>query len=518
MHGESPVAWSSLLWFLGWLAALALLAAVGLRLPLQLRVSRPWAVAYSAGVVLAAVAATVLANAALGGHDAHVDLTRERTFTPAPDAVAVVRSLDQDVSVTYFYHAADANGRRARALLEILGRESPRLRVRTVDPDRQPRLAETYGIRLYNAAVLEADGRRVQVMGTDESDIALGILRLTRKHVTTVCFMEGHGEYPYDSLEFHTHVETLQAHTHGDRGSAVVQMPGHGAGRLRRALETLGLEPRRITPAVLTRIPDDCAVVLAVNPRTTYLPAESELLAGYLARGGAALLLYDLGFVIEPGLGRLLARLGVRLPQELVIDPLDHYSTDQESVAVPVYEPHPITDRIALTFYPGVRPIVLLPPPAGITVTPIVQSSRESYTREVQPVEARQVVSEAAEPAPARAAGNGAPGRRALAVAVEGQWPARPGEEPGPFRVVVAGDADFASNSFFPYMSNSDLALSMMRWLLREERAPRMRAGVPVPQLLLLTGQQMRAIFLAVEVALPLAVVLVGAVVWWRRR
>jgi hypothetical protein len=67
-------------------------------------------------------------------------------------------------------------------------------------------------------------------------------------------------------------------------------------------------------------------------------------------------------------------------------------------------------------------------------------------------------------------------------------------------------------------MSNSDLALSMMRWLLREERAPRMRAGVPVPQLLLLTGQQMRATFLAVEVALPLAVVLVGAVVWWRRR
>lgn len=123
-------------------------------------------------------------------------------------------------------------------------------------------------------------------------------MRLLRRNVTTVCFIEGHGEYPFDNFEFHTHVETLQAHTHGDKSSSVVQMPGHGAGRLRRALEGLGFESRKIIPATLSRIPDDCAVVIAVNPRTTYLPAESDLLADYLARGGAALFLLDLGFVV----------------------------------------------------------------------------------------------------------------------------------------------------------------------------------------------------------------------------
>ena len=113
------------------------------------------------------------------------------------------------------------------------------------------------------------------------------------------------------------------------------------------------------------------------------------------------------------------------------------------------------------------------------------------------------------------------PGRRILAVAVEGTWPeapAAPGPPPRPFRVVVVGDGDFASNSFFPYMSNSDLTLSMVRWLAREERAPRVRAGVPVPPLVLLTREQMKAIFLAVEVLLPLGVIVAGAVVWWRRR
>ena len=519
MHGEGVFPWREFLWLGGWMVALVVLLIAGLHLPLQTHLRRPGALAYNVGIVLATLVVAVLANLALARHEAHIDLTRERTFTPSAEADAVAGSLTRDVQLTYFYHAADQNARRAKTLVEILGRRHPLLHVKTVDPDKQPRLAETYGIRLYNAAILETDGRRIQVMGTDEDDIALGILRLLRQRTTTVCFLEGHGEYPYDNFEFHTHVETLQAHTHGDKASAVTQMPGHGAGRMRRALEGLGFEARRIILATLTSIPADCAVVVAVNPRTTYLPAESDVLAEYLARGGAALLMYDLGFVIEPRLGRLLARLGVRLEQQVVVDPLDHYSTDLETVAIPIYDSHPITDRIALTFYPGVRPLTLLPAPRDVTVTPLFASSKESYARPVQPVETRQP-----EPGGERSTNSVSalpPGRRTLAVAVEGTWLEAPagGQSGGkPFRVVIVGDGDFASNSFFPYMSNSDLSLSMIRWLVREERAPKVRAGVPVPPLVLLTGEQMKRVFLIVEVLLPLGVIAVGAVVWWRRR
>ena len=111
--------------------------------------------------------------------------------------------------------------------------------------------------------------------------------------------------------------------------------------------------------------------------------------------------------------------------------------------------------------------------------------------------------------------------RRLLGVAIEGTWPDAPasaGAPARPFRAVIVGDGDFASNSFFPYMSNSELALSMVRWLAREDRAPRIRAGVPPPPLILLTGQQMKTIFLLLEVLLPLSVIAVGTGVWWRRR
>src|SRR5882672_1104425 len=204
------------LWFMGWLVALVALFVFGLRLPLQPSLRRLPAFGYVTGIVVMTLGLVVLANVALVLHDAHFDLTREGVFTPAKQAENVVDRLSRDVKLTYFYQSQDQAGRRAKDMVEVLGRRNPRLHVRTVDPDKQPTVADTYGVRIYNAAVLETDGRRIQVMSTDENQIALGILRVIREQVTTVCFMEGHGEYPMENFEFHTHFEGVAGHSHGD--------------------------------------------------------------------------------------------------------------------------------------------------------------------------------------------------------------------------------------------------------------------------------------------------------------
>ena len=174
------------LWFLGWLAALLVLFALAVRLPLQPRLRRLAAFGYTTAVVVGVVGLAALANVALVLHDVHFDLTREQIFTPSRQAENVVDALGQDVTLTYFYQAQDPAGKRARDLVEVLGRRNSHLRVRTVDPDKQPTVADTFGVRIYNAAVLQTDGRRVQVMSTDEDQIALGILRVLRQRVTTI--------------------------------------------------------------------------------------------------------------------------------------------------------------------------------------------------------------------------------------------------------------------------------------------------------------------------------------------
>jgi len=108
-------------------------------------------------------------------------------------------------------------------------------------------------------------------------------------------------------------------------------------------------------------------------------------------------------------------------------------------------------------------------------------------------------------------------GPQVLAVTAEGQLPGAAAGAPR-FRAVIVGDGDFASNSFLPYLSNSDLAMSVIRWLVREERSSAVASRIPVPPMILLSSAQMKAIFLLLEVLLPLAVIALGVMVWWRRR
>jgi hypothetical protein len=509
-HGS--VNFAAIGWFAGWLIAVAVLFFAGLRLPLQTRLTRRKSLLLNAAIIVVAVAVTVLANTGLILHDTHIDLTREKVFTPSAQAMTVVENLRQPVRLTYFYRNQDPEGRRIKDVLDVMARRNSLLQVRTIDPDRQPAAAQAYGVRLYNAAILEIDDRKLLVQSTDEAEIAIGIQRILREKVVRVCFVEGHNELPMDNFEFHTHVEGAAGHSHDDASSAVVQMQGHGIGRLRRALETQGYETRKIILATMPAVPVDCNAVIIANPRTTFLPGESTALENYLAGGGSLFAMFDLGFVLEPRLTSLVGKLGVQLPQEAIVDPLSHYSTDSEMVAITTYQPGPITAGLSMTFFPGARPLLPVQPAPGLKTSALFASSRDSYTRPVAAVGVREVGTAAL----ARK-GEPQPGQRMLAISSEGHWPGTAATGPA-FRAVVVGDADFASNSFLPYLSNSDFAVAAVRWLVREEHSAVVSTRIPVPAMILLSGSQMKWIFLLVEGLLPLAVIALGVFVWWRRR
>lgn len=505
-HGEFNI--DAYLWLLGWAIAVAVLFFTGLRLPLQTRLKRGKSLLFNAGIVIAAMAVAVLANVALILHDVHVDMTREKIFTPSSQAMAVVDELRQPVKLTYFYRGQDPAGRRMKDVLDVMGRRNAMLAVRTIDPDREPSAAQAFGVRVSNAAILEAEGRKVVVQTTDEGEVAIGIQRVLRQKVIVACFLEGHNEFPMDNFEFHTHMEGVAGHSHDDASSKVVQTTGHGIGRLRRALEAQGYETRKIVLATSPTVPPECRILIVANPRTTFLPAEGAAIETYLGKGGSLFAMFDLGFVLEPRLATLVAKLGVRLPQETVVDPLSHYSTDAEMVAVAAYEQHPISRNISMTFFPGIRPLLPVAPAEGVNSAPLLKSSRDSYVRNVQAVN----VSELADSSSARDAQRRGP--QVLAITAQGNLATASPE----FRAVIIGDGDFASNSFLPYLANSDFAMAIVRWLVREERTATVSSRIPVPSMILLSGGQMTAIFLLVEILLPLSVLALGGLVWWRRR
>ena len=189
---------------------------------------------------------------------------------------------------------------------------------------------------------------------------------------------------------------------------------------------------------------------------------------------------------------------------------MNHFRTDPDKVAVPYYAPHPITKRLALTVFPQARPIHLNRLPATVNSSVLAASSQDSYLR---PPSAAGGITVALEGVTAPNVDRGA---QALAVALEGVWPQAPPDKR--FRLVLAGTSKFATNEYFPYVSNGELSVAMVRWLADDDATPNLAPQTYSLPEIVLTNRQMRDTFVALEVLLPLTTVFCGVLVWWRRR
>ena len=499
--------------FAAWLLALLTLFALAMRLPLRGRGSRPKAWAANALIVCGALGAVIAANVALYRHDVHFDATREGLNTPPQQLADVVDGLRSPLALTYFYNAGDPNARAVRDMVEIAARNHPLLMFRAIDIDKEPGLARDIGVHSYNTAVLQAGERKVLVENvTDAARLGYATLRVLRQHAETICFVTGHGETfrPMPGHYHFSHVETLRGHDTPGAGDVLVAEPEQ-LDRLQLALDEIGFEMRPLVMATASAIPADCTVVAEIGPRTALVAGEADLLANYLGNGGRLVMLIDPLFPVSPDLQtRLLTPLGMSSEPAIVIDPLNHFRTDADKVAVPYYPPHPITARLALTVFAQARPIRLTAPPAVVKISVLAASSQDSYLR--PPSAAGGITVASGGPAPAEVEH----GAQALAVALEGDFPgASSGKH---FRLVISGTSKFATNEYFSYVSNGELAVAIMRWLAEDDASPNIAPrSYSLPEIVL-TSAQMRDTFILLELLLPLGTALLGVAMWWRRR
>ncbi|WGS18505.1 MULTISPECIES: Gldg family protein [unclassified Bradyrhizobium] len=504
---------SNSLFFAAWLITLLTLFALAVRLPLRGRGSRWSALAANALIVAGAIGVAISANVALYRHDVHFDATREGQNTPPQQLTDVVDQLRSPLAMTYFYNASDPNALATKEMIEISARNHPLFSFRAIDLDKEPGLARDIGVRSYNTAVLQAGDHKVLVENiTDAARLGYAALRVLRKRAETICFVTGHGETfrPVPSHYHFSHVETLRGHDIPGAGDVLVAEPEQ-LDRLQLALNEIGFDMRPLVTATASAIPSDCTVVAEIGPRAALAAGEADLLADHLKSGGRLVMLIDPQFYLGAELkSRLLEPLGVSTDAAIVIDPLNHFRTDPDKVAVPYYPPHPITARLALTVFAQTRPIHLAKPPATVRASVLAASSQDSSLR---PPSAAGSITVAAGGQAASEADHGA---QALAVAFEGAFPgAAPDKH---FRLVIAGTSKFATNEYFSYVSNGELSVAIMRWLAEDDAAPNVAPRTYTVPEIVLTSAQMRNTFIALEVLLPFTTALFGVAMWWRRR
>lgn len=454
-----------------------------------------------------------------------IDLTQAGLHSLSDDSVAVLERLEQPVQVAFFHnHLME----KTVNLYRLIAAQTDMVTVEFHDPTLNPAQARMLNVRFPGTAVMTNQDRRVDVNGDQEADIINGILRVSQGVTLHACFLDGHGEADPYSKESHDHLEAAASHSHGT-GVQYVLHETHGLAKARKGLEELNYTAEKVS--LLQGGADAlnaCSVLIIAGPRSPILPAEVETIRTYLADGGNALFLMEP--FIDTGLDPILRDYGVQLAEAMVIDPSHHFAADPSSPAVTDYNYHQITRELPLTFFPGVRPLAPAKRVAGASVTPVINSSANSFgetsTERAErdddsdlpgpltlmvAVNKRPATEEDAEVL--RSLERGAPGADAEAEAGE---PARMATKPS--RVVIIGDADFATNSFFHILGNGNLFLNAVNYLAAQENLIGIEPHTRELPEINFTNRQMKATFFVAVFFFPLLLGLIGTAVWWRQR
>ena len=447
------------------------------------------------------------------------DLTATQQYSLAPETVAMLKSIDRPVHVTFFH---DRGMRETVELYELFAAQNSKITVEFFDPTLNPAQAKLRGVQFAGTALYESEGRKLTVNGPTETDIANGLLRVTQSKQQLACFIEGHGEPNPFSLESHDHTEGAAGHSHGLE-TKVVQHEQHGMAKARGALEALNYLVEKVSLMQSGTDLSRCSVLIVAGPQTPLLEPEVKAIDAYLDNGGKALFMIDP--FIKTGLDRVIAKFGIVMEDDMVIDPASHFWADPSTPAVSDYNPHEITSKLPQTFFPGARSLSPTAAPVpGVSVRQLVNTSKKSFSNsdrtKVEFVEGKNRGGPLTIMATSRINPQTVESAETVMRRLRGEQvaDAKPVAERKESRIVVVGDSDFATNSFYHLVGNGTLFMNAVNFLAARDNLIGLKPRTYDLPLVIMTNTQMKGTFVLSIILIPLLMAALGVAVWWRRK
>ena len=450
----------------------------------------------AAYIIIVAVALCLL-NFLAVRHPKRFDVTEQGSFTLSEQTRKILTALPREVEARAYYYGATLSEQKIKDLLQEYAYLAPaKFHVKLIDPVKNPAQAKEDGVTQEQSVVLKSGGQSNTVVAPDEEAITNAILKVTRDQVKTLCFAIGHGEKDVKD---------------GDQ---------QGYSAFQAAVERQQTKVETFSPGL--GVPAQCAVVFVAGPQKPWLPAEVEKLQAYLDKGGRA------GVFVDPGQGSglepLLIRYGITPHKDLVIDRVSALFGGKPNIPmVPGdgYEPHPITKGFDYqTFYPLATSLDLAsPPPPGVTLQALARTTplawgEMDYEKEAPTGKLRMDPGDKPGPLVVAAVAT----RRVEENAATASPPDFSKPTTPETRLVVFGDSDFPTNSFFNTTSNGEMFLNVANWLAGQEELVAIRPKSRLPRLVTLTQQQASLIWIVSILVAPATILVAGAAIWFRRR
>lgn len=415
-------------------------------------------------------------------HSFRWDLSENQNFSLAPQTHRVIRSLPRDVKITVFTREKDPGYQTYKERLDSYRQASAKIAVEFVDPERQPKVAQSYGITRSDTAVFESGAQTIRVTNPSEAELTGALLRVSKDDKKRVLFLEGHGEPGTDNR---------------DRTGLSVA---------KEILAKQGYEVGTLSLLAQPAVPDGTSILAIVGPQKPLTNEELDRIRAYVDKGGHLMLMADPD--TQADLNPLLKHWGVGLGPGLLVDFQDRLAQGEPTVLlVRTFTQHEITqDLNAAVLFPLARHVTF-DEQVGKDWD-FVQLARTSpNSRAVVKATGRVIALNDKEDIK---------GPLPMAAALSPKTPPAEGK-PRP-AIVVIGNSTFASNAFVNFPGNSDFFLHTVAWLAQDRdmitigpRDQALRPFVPNPM-------QERALLYLQVFFLPAVVLITGVNVWRKRR
>ena len=422
-------------------------------------------------------------------HPYRLDLTTAKIYSLSENARKIIEKVSKPVHIVFAYDLRNRALKDSASTLQALANNSEFISVHMFDPILEPSLAEANGIRFSGSGVFKSEGRVVSFNEPTEVGFINALVQVVSEKMGLVCFSEGHIESNPFSLQTHDHSEdTMTEHNHSTGGRPITLHERHGMGMARESLELLGFE---VEQRLLIRGPDSltgCSILVVASPQTAFHDMEKAVLKNYLENSGRVL------FLLEPdvrsGLEDLLSEYGVSAGRSRVKDLESHYWADPSTPAISNYPRHRVTRDLPLSFFPG-----------AIELRPAQRPSNRRLRTDVLISTGLKSVLEGEEDSF---------GPRTLGVITK--------DLDTEAVLIVIGDGDFSTNSFFGQLGNGPLFIKLINELTRNENFADISPRHYVEGSLTLSRNQLSIVFLTNVFLGPLILLFVGVVIWRSRR
>ncbi len=456
-------------------------------------------------------------NAISIGNYHRFDITGVAQFTLTSQTKEVLDGLEAPVQIMAFYIPGEPIGEYSINLLEEYQNYTDQLSIESIDPAENPDTAREYGTTLipqeyrYPTIVFEGEKGKRMVLWPEFSALVeeqivpvqaefaftSAILQVTGIVQRNVYFLTGHGE----------------ADIYSEYSSARKELLDN--------LFKVGTLNLQTTDS----IPEDTAVLIIAAPQQSLTSNEVDIIQSYLESGGQAMLLTNPN--PPQGVNQLLSPWGVSIEDGIIIDPSSYVEPNETNPLVTGQRNY---FGFAKTHFPGATAIIPNP----------------EYTPQlVQTGEGEVQVVWISEDSPIQMSW--------LLLTTEDSWlekdfdplkesefdegidleaPLFPGfiifapltDEAGEVvegqgtTLMVIGDSDFASNEHFYGGNNGDLFLNAVSQLTAGTEIVSIEHKVLPFRRLIVKPETERFINYSSIGLLPLLVLVIGGIVWWRRR